>query len=60
MVAKILLFLLVLSILFVLREGIMFYRALNTGKENITNLRLIFLGLSISYIITIIFTGLRI
>lgn len=60
MVAKILLFLLVLSMLFVLREGIMFYRALNTGKENITNLRLIFLGLSISYIITIIFTGLRI
>ena len=60
MLTKILLFLLVLSILNVLREGFKFWQALRREESNMTDRRLLFLGLSISYIITIIITGLTI
>jgi hypothetical protein len=58
MITKILLFILVFSILNVIREIFKFYLAIKNEEPNMTNGRLIGLGLSISYIITIIFTGL--
>ena len=60
MLAKILLFLLVLSVLNVLREGFKFWQALRAEKPNMTDRRLLFLGLSLSYIMTIIITGLTV
>ena len=57
MITKIFLFLLIFSILFILNEGLQFYKALMTGEKNITKKRLIGIGLALSYIITIIFTG---
>lgn len=58
MVTKILLFILIFAILNVLREGVKFWQAIREEKPNITNGRLVGLGLSIAYIITIIITGL--
>ena len=58
MVTKILLFILIFSILNVLREIFKFWQALRNEEANMTNGRLIGLGLSIAYIITIIITGL--
>ena len=60
MLLKILVFILIFAILNVLREGIMFAKALITGKKNITSWRLAGLGLSLAYIITIIITGFTI
>lgn len=60
MITKIFLFILVFSILNVLRETIKFIQAMRDEKPNITNGRLLGLGLSIAYIITIIITGLTI
>lgn len=60
MITKIFLFILVFSILNVLRETIKFIQAMREEKPNITNGRLLGLGLSIAYIITIIITGLTI
>lgn len=58
MVTKIFLFILVFAILNVLREGVKFLQAMREEKPNITNGRLVGLGLSIAYIVTIIITGL--
>ncbi len=58
MITKILLFILVFSILNVIRECFKFYLAIKNEEPNMTDGRLVGLGLSISYIITIIFTGL--
>lgn len=58
MVTKILLFILVMAILNVLREAFKFWQAMRNEESNMTDRRLLFLGLSISYIITIIITGL--
>lgn len=58
MVTKILLFILIFSILNVIREIFKFIQAMRDEKPNMTNGRLLGLGLSISYIITIIITGL--
>ena len=58
MVTKILLFILVFAILNVLRESVKFWQALRKEEPNMTNGRLLGLGLSIAYIITIIITGL--
>ncbi len=60
MVTKIFLFILIFSILNVLRETVKFIQAMREEKPNMTNGRLIGLGLSIAYIITIIITGLTI
>lgn len=57
MITKIFVFILILSILFLLREALMFVRYLISGKENITNKRLWGIAISIAYILTIIFTG---
>lgn len=57
METKILLFILIFACLFLIREGFMFYKALNEGKKNITNWRLVGVGLSIAYIMTITITG---
>lgn len=58
MVTKIFLFILVFAILNVLREAIKFIQAMREEKPNMTNGRLVGLGLSIAYIVTIIITGL--
>ena len=58
MVTKIFLFILVFAILNVLREAIKFIQAMRDEKPNMTNGRLVGLGLSIAYIVTIIITGL--
>ena len=58
MITKFLIFILIFSILNVLKEMFMFYKVLVTKKTNMTNMRLWGLGLSIAYILTIIFTGL--
>lgn len=58
MVTKIFLFILVFAILNVLREVLKFIQAMRDEKPNMTNGRLVGLGLSIAYIITIIITGL--
>ena len=60
MVTKIFLFILVFAILNVLRETVKFIQAMREEKPNMTNGRLVGLGLSIAYIITIIITGLTI
>ena len=60
MVTKIFFFILIFSILNVLRETVKFIQAMREEKPNMTNGRLIGLGLSIAYIITIIITGLTI
>ena len=58
MITKILLFILIFSILNVIREVFKFVQAIRDEKPNMTNGRLLGLGLSLSYIITIIITGL--
>ena len=58
MVTKIVIFILIFSILNVLREGFLFYKALRLNKLEMARARLIGLGLSIAYIFTIIFTGI--
>lgn len=60
-IIKLLTFLLVFAILIVIREIWSVIKAYYlTQKNNITTTRLIGLGLSIAYIITIIFTGFKI
>lgn len=58
MVKGILIFILCFSILYLLREGLEFFRALKNGTYEITKAREIGAGLAISYIITIICTGI--
>ena len=58
MVTKIFLFILVFAILNVLREVLKFIQAMRDEKPNMTNGRLVGLGLSIAHIVTIIITGL--
>ena len=58
MVTKIFLFILVFAILNDLREVVKFIQAMREEKPNMTNGRLVGLGLSIAYIVTIIITGL--
>ena len=60
MVMKIFVFILVFAILNVIREIVKFLQAMKDEKPNMTNGRLIGLGLSIAYIMTIIITGLTI
>lgn len=58
MVTKILVFILVFAILNLIKEGFAFYRSLRLGESDMTTHRLWGIGLSIAYIITIIFTGI--
>jgi len=61
MTLKIIVFILCLAIMNLLREGTLFGIAINREtKFEISNNRLIILGVSIAYILTIIFTGLTI
>ena len=57
MMTKIFDFKLIFSILNLLKEGFSFYRSLRVGECDITNKRLWGIGLSLAYILTIIFTG---
>jgi hypothetical protein len=57
-ITKIIVFLIVFSCLFLFKEGFMFYKALVNGKKNITTKRLWGIGVAISFILTIIFTGI--
>lgn len=60
-VKKIMVFVLIFAILFVIREVFDFIVQLSkeNGKYTPTTARLVSLGLAISYILTIIFTGFR-
>ena len=58
MVTKILVFILIFSILNLIRESFLFYRSLRIGEKDITNKRLWGIGISLAYILTIIFTGI--
>jgi fumarate reductase subunit D len=60
MITKIFLFVLIFAILNVLREVVKFIKAMREEKPNMTDGRLVGLGLSVAYIITIIITGLTI
>ena len=54
MIKGILIFILCFSALYILREGLEFFRALKSGTYNISVIREICIGLAISYIITVI------
>jgi hypothetical protein len=58
MVTKLIVFILIFSIINILKECFMFYRALRLGTNDMTNKRLWGIGLSLAYILTIIFTGI--
>lgn len=60
MLLKIAVFLLIFAILFIIREALMFGIALfsNPEKYKPSTTRLILIGVALSYIFTIIFTGL--
>lgn len=58
MVTKIIVFVLIFSIINLLKEGFNFYRSLRRGQNDMTNKRLWGIGLSLAYILTIIFTGI--
>lgn len=59
MVTKLIIFILIFAILNVIREGFEFYRSLKLKELKMTNARLWGIGLSVAYILTIIFTGIR-
>jgi len=58
MIKGVLIFILCFSILYLLREGLEFFRALKNGTYEISTTREACIGLAISYIITIICTGI--
>lgn len=61
MITKIIVFILFMTVMNVIKEGTLFGIALkNEVKFNISNNRLLLLGASIAYILTIIFTGITI
>lgn len=61
MITKIIVFMLCLAIMNLLKEGALFGIAISREtKFDISNNRLIMLGVSIAYILTIIFTGITI
>lgn len=56
-VTKILVFAFVLAILFLLSEVLRFVRGLNTGEYSMTSKKLLWIGLAISYVLTLLITG---
>jgi hypothetical protein len=58
MVTKVIVFILIFAILNLIKESFQFYRALRLGVSDMTKPRLWGIGLSIAYILTIIFTGI--
>ena len=58
MLTKLFIFLLVFAILYCLAEGFLFYRAWKREENNLTWKRAVFIGIALSYIMTIILTGL--
>ena len=58
MVTKIMTFILIFSILNLIKEGFSFYKSLKKGYSDMTTKRLWGIGLSFAYILTIIFTGI--
>ena len=58
MVTKIFVFVLIFAILNIIKEGFLFYRSLRIGESDMTSKRLWGIGLSLAYILTIIFTGI--
>lgn len=59
MFTKLFVFIFVFSILFLIKEIILFIRVLMSGEKNMTEKRLWGIGLSIAYIITMLFTGFK-
>jgi Na+-transporting NADH:ubiquinone oxidoreductase subunit NqrE len=58
MINKVVIFILIFSILNILKEGFMFYKSMVERRSNMTTKRLWGIGLSLAYILTIIFTGI--
>lgn len=58
MITKLMVFVLIFAILNIIKEGFSFYKSLRVGESNMTKTRMWGLGLSIAYILTIIFTGM--
>lgn len=57
MFLKILLFLFILSCINTLREIFLFWLAYRSEKPNMTQRRLVLVGISVAYILTILITG---
>ena len=57
---KLIIFVLVFAVLFLVKECFMFYKAFKIGEKNITTPRLWGIGFALSFIITIIITGLNV
>lgn len=59
-IIKLMVFILVFSVLNILRETFFFFKAFKDGKKlEITKNRVLMLALSLSFIITVLFTGLK-
>lgn len=57
MVYKIFLFIFVFACLFLFREAFMLCKAIIKGEKNLTSWRVLGIGLSLAYIITILISG---
>lgn len=56
---KIMIFLLSFSILYIIKECFMFYKALRKKESNLTPARMWGIGLALAFIITVIITGIK-
>ena len=57
---KLFMFLFILAALFLGQEVFRFVRGLNTGEYNLSNKRLLWLGIALSFIVTILITGFKV
>lgn len=54
---KILVFAFIFAVLFLISEGFRFIRGLNTGEYSMTRKKLLWVGLALSYVLTLLITG---
>lgn len=57
MLTKIFVFFFIFSLLNLIREGFLFYKALKKGEANMTTPRRVGVGLSVAYVLTMLITG---
>lgn len=60
MILKLIVFILIFAVLFLAKECFMFYKAFMTGEKNMTTPRLWGIGVALSFVLTIILTGVSI
>lgn len=58
MLTKLFVFVLMFAILFLIKEAILFARAIVSGEKNMTEKRMWGIGVALAYVLTIIFTGI--